>query len=132
MPAQLVVKEGMHGEHAQKSEKLKRKLTLVILLTCSLVLLLACGVLGAYQLIDFREMTVRDTTVLAEVLADEDAEALEDVGCHRDHLDVGPRLGRAPHLEVDLVELALAALLRRFAGTVDGARHPSGESPEGS
>ena len=30
----------------------------------------------------------------------------------RDHLDVGARLGRAQHLEVDLVELALAALLR--------------------
>ena len=30
----------------------------------------------------------------------------------RDHLDVGAGLGRAQHLEVDLVELALAALLR--------------------
>ena len=38
--------------------------------------------------------------------------AIEDVGRDRDHLDVGAGLGRAQHLEVDLVELALAALLR--------------------
>ena len=42
----------------------------------------------------------------------EDAQALEDVGRHRDHLDVGAGLGRAQHLEVDLMELALPALLR--------------------
>ena len=48
---------------------LKRKLTLVILLTCSSVLLLACGVLGTYQLFDFRENLVRNTSVLADVLA---------------------------------------------------------------
>jgi signal transduction histidine kinase/ActR/RegA family two-component response regulator/HAMP domain-containing protein len=48
---------------------LKQKLTLVILLTCGAVLLLACGVLAAYQLYDFRWMMVRDSTVLADVLA---------------------------------------------------------------
>lgn len=48
---------------------LKRKLTMVILLTCSTVLLLACGVLAAYQLFDFRQTMVRNTTVLADVLA---------------------------------------------------------------
>jgi predicted PurR-regulated permease PerM len=46
---------------------LKRKLTLVILLTCSCVLLLACGVLATYQLFDFRQNLVHDTTVLADV-----------------------------------------------------------------
>jgi len=48
---------------------LRRKLTLVILLTCSVVLLLACGVLAVYQVLDFRRGMVRDTTVLADVLA---------------------------------------------------------------
>mgnify|MGYP001602190784 FL=1 len=48
---------------------LKRKLTWVILLTCSMVLLLACSVLAGYRLFDFRQTMVRDTTVLADVLA---------------------------------------------------------------
>lgn len=48
---------------------LKRKLTLVILLTCSLALLCACGVLAGYQTLDFRKNMVRDTVVLADVLA---------------------------------------------------------------
>ena len=55
---------------------LKRKLTLVILLTCSCVLLLACGVLAAYQLFDFRQSLVHDTTVLADVLAQNTRAAL--------------------------------------------------------
>jgi signal transduction histidine kinase/ActR/RegA family two-component response regulator len=45
----------------------KRKLTLVILLTCSAVLLLACGILAAYQMYDFRRAMVRDMTILADV-----------------------------------------------------------------
>jgi signal transduction histidine kinase/ActR/RegA family two-component response regulator len=49
---------------------IKPKLTLVILLTCSVTLLLACGVLAAYELYDFREAMVRDTTVLADAIAE--------------------------------------------------------------
>ncbi|MDB4793601.1 ATP-binding protein [Methylacidiphilales bacterium] len=48
---------------------IRRKLTLVIFLTCSVVLVLACVALGTYQIIDFRRAMVRDTTVLANVLA---------------------------------------------------------------
>ena len=48
---------------------IRRKLTLVILLTCSVVLLLACGVLALYQVVDYRQGMVRDTTALADVLA---------------------------------------------------------------
>lgn len=55
---------------------LKRKLTLVILLTCSCVLLVACGVLATYQLFDFRQNLVHDTTVLADVLAQNTRAAL--------------------------------------------------------
>src|SRR4051812_14675661 len=47
----------------------KRKLTLVILVTCSAVLLLACGVLAVYELFDFRKTMARDMTVLADILA---------------------------------------------------------------
>jgi signal transduction histidine kinase/ActR/RegA family two-component response regulator/HAMP domain-containing protein len=48
---------------------IRRKLTMVILLTCSVVLFLACAILGAYQIFDSRQTVVRDTTVLADVLA---------------------------------------------------------------
>jgi PAS domain S-box-containing protein len=47
----------------------RRKLTLVILLTCTTVLLLACAVLAAYELITFRRTMARDMTVLADVLS---------------------------------------------------------------
>jgi hypothetical protein len=50
--------------------------------------------------------------VQLEHAAVEDAQAIKDVGRDRDHLDVGARLRRAQHLEIDLVELALAARLR--------------------
>jgi signal transduction histidine kinase/ActR/RegA family two-component response regulator/HAMP domain-containing protein len=55
---------------------LRRKLTLVILLTCSGVLLLACGVLATFQIFNFRQNMVRDTTVLADVLAENTRAAL--------------------------------------------------------
>ncbi len=55
---------------------LKRKLMLVILLTCSAVLLVACSVLAAYQLFDFRDLTVRNSTVLADVIANNTQAAL--------------------------------------------------------
>ncbi|HEY1790806.1 MAG TPA: ATP-binding protein [Verrucomicrobiae bacterium] len=47
---------------------LKRKVTLVILLTCSAVLLLACSVLAGYQLFDYRKTIVGDSSVLADVI----------------------------------------------------------------
>ena len=40
------------------------------------------------------------------------AERLQDVPAAGDHLGIGQRLGRADHLDVDLVELPVAALLR--------------------
>ena len=48
---------------------LRRKLTLVILMTCSVVLLLACGILAAYQMLDYRKMVARDLSVLAQVVS---------------------------------------------------------------
>jgi signal transduction histidine kinase/ActR/RegA family two-component response regulator len=55
----------------------KRKLTLVILLTCSAVLLLACGVLAAYQMFDFQRTMVRNMTVLADVFAKNSRAAIQ-------------------------------------------------------
>lgn len=55
---------------------IQRKLTLVILLTCSVVLLLACGLLAGYQTYNFRQNMVRSTTVLANVLANNTQAAL--------------------------------------------------------
>jgi PAS domain S-box-containing protein len=48
---------------------IKRRLTRVILLTCTVALLLACAVLAAYELFDFRRAMARDMTVVADVLA---------------------------------------------------------------
>ena len=55
---------------------LKRKLTLVILLTCSVALLLACSVLATYQVLGFRRTLARNATVLADVLAQNTCAAL--------------------------------------------------------
>src|ERR1700685_2255739 len=55
---------------------LKRKLTLVILFTCSAVLLLACVVLAAYQLFDSRRVIVGDSMVLADVIGKNSRAAL--------------------------------------------------------
>ncbi|HYC54605.1 MAG TPA: CHASE sensor domain-containing protein [Candidatus Binatia bacterium] len=66
----------------------KQKLTMVILLTCSVVLLLACAVLAGYELYDYRRAMARDTTVLADVLAKNTQAALafEDDAFARDML----------------------------------------------
>ena len=47
----------------------RRKLSLVILLTCAAVMLIACAALGAYELHDYRRSMARDITVLADILA---------------------------------------------------------------
>ena len=47
---------------------IRRKLTLVILLTCTAVLLAACASIAAYEVFDFRRAMARDTTVLADIL----------------------------------------------------------------
>jgi len=54
----------------------RRKLTLVILLICTAVLLFACGVLAAYQIYDFRRDMARNNTVLANMLAQNTQAAL--------------------------------------------------------
>src|SRR5579883_1218622 len=55
---------------------IKRRLTLVILMTCSAVLLLACGALALYQWFDFRNAMLRDITVLSDVVANNARAAL--------------------------------------------------------
>jgi signal transduction histidine kinase/ActR/RegA family two-component response regulator len=55
---------------------IKRKLNLVILMTCSLALFLACVALALYQWYDFRRTLVSDTTALADVSAKDSRAAL--------------------------------------------------------
>jgi signal transduction histidine kinase len=55
---------------------IRRRLTLIILITCSLVMLLACTVLALYEVIDFKRTAVRDATVLADIIAQNSQAAL--------------------------------------------------------
>src|SRR5689334_17328222 len=48
---------------------LGRKLTRVVLVTCSAVLLLACASLGTYEILAYRRAMARDMMVLADILA---------------------------------------------------------------
>src|ERR1700722_8309153 len=48
---------------------IRKKLSLVIVLSCSVVLLLACSILVIYQVINFRQNMALNSTVLADVLA---------------------------------------------------------------
>src|SRR5438093_13778939 len=61
---------------------------LVTLLTCTTVVLLACGVLAAYEVVDFRRATLRDMSILADVLGKNTRAALafEDRAAARDTL----------------------------------------------
>src|ERR1051325_1299084 len=55
---------------------IRRKLTLIILLTSGLALLLACAALVAAEIMSFRQSMKRDLTVLADVLANNCTAAL--------------------------------------------------------
>ncbi|HEX4342997.1 MAG TPA: CHASE sensor domain-containing protein, partial [Verrucomicrobiae bacterium] len=55
---------------------IRRKLTLVILITCSIVLLLACAALAIFEILDFRNTSARTMTVLADVSARNSTAAL--------------------------------------------------------
>lgn len=66
---------------------IRRKLTFIIVVTSSIVLLLACGAMVSYDLVTFRQAMVRDVATLADViggnctaaLAFRDPKAAEDV-----------------------------------------------------
>ncbi|MBA2482511.1 MAG: HAMP domain-containing protein [Planctomycetes bacterium] len=55
---------------------IRRRLTLLILVTCSTVLLIACAALAVFEILDFRHAAVRDATVLADILAENTHAAL--------------------------------------------------------
>lgn len=55
---------------------IRQKLMLVIMLTCGAVLLLASGLLGIYQIYKFRETVIRNSTVTADILAENTQAAL--------------------------------------------------------
>lgn len=52
-----------------RDRPIRQKLTLVILVTCSAALLLACTLLAIYQIIEYRKLLVSDATALADVLS---------------------------------------------------------------
>jgi signal transduction histidine kinase/ActR/RegA family two-component response regulator len=58
------------------------------LMTCSVVLLLACGILAVYQMLDYRKMVARDMSILAEVVSQNTRAALafDDQTKARDNL----------------------------------------------
>jgi signal transduction histidine kinase/ActR/RegA family two-component response regulator/HAMP domain-containing protein len=93
---------------------------MVILLTCSAVLLLACGVLAAFQMFDFRQTMVRNTNILADVLAQNTRAALafqDDSAAQQILL----ALGSEPHV--------LAARLYDVKGNVFADyRRPGGQA----
>ena len=53
---------------AFQNTSIKRKLTLIIMLTSTVALLLACGAFVAYEMITFRRGMVRDLFTLAEII----------------------------------------------------------------
>jgi PAS domain S-box-containing protein len=59
-----------------KNLPVKRKLTLVMVATCSAALLLSCTALAVYEYFDFRRTLVRDLTILADVLGQNSRAAL--------------------------------------------------------
>src|SRR5579859_1845276 len=59
-----------------KNLPIRRKLTMAVLVTCSVALLTACGVLAAFELYEYRQALLRDMTVLAKVLANNSRAAL--------------------------------------------------------
>ena len=60
------------------------------------------------------------------------AERLEDVGAQGDDLDIGHRLARPRQLDADLVELALAALLRPLVAEHRARRRRASAAGPGS
>ena len=81
---------------------LRRKLTLVIVGTCSVVLLAACLALATYELIDYRRGMVRDATLLADILgANTRASLIFDDG------EAATGLLRALHAEPHIVAARL-------------------------
>ena len=52
----------------QQDLPIRKKLTRIILLTCTIVLMMACASLAVYEVFDFRQAIARDTAVLADIL----------------------------------------------------------------
>jgi signal transduction histidine kinase/ActR/RegA family two-component response regulator/HAMP domain-containing protein len=100
---------------------IRRKLTWIILVICGLVMLMAASAIAIFEVYDFRRALVRDTTVLADVVATNVSGTLafDDV-----------ELGRAALGALRSEENVLAAALYKTGGGMfvdyrrDGAKHP--------
>ena len=109
---------------------LKRKLTLVILLACSTALLLACSALAAYQLFDSRQITLRNATVLADVIAKNTQAALafQDENSARQTLMA---LQAEPGVSAAALYTTSGSLFATYTGTGSNINFPARPAADG-
>src|SRR6266478_1112788 len=60
-----------------QNTSLRRKQTLIIMLTSTIVLLLACAAFSIYEVINFRKSMVQHLETLAEIVGDNTSAALD-------------------------------------------------------
>ena len=92
----------------------RRKLTVAILSVCAVVLLLACAVLAAFEVFDFRRAIVRDSMVMADVVGKNTRAALafQDAETATEFLAA---LQSAPHVDAATLYSADGKLFARYA-----------------
>src|SRR5437867_5072214 len=83
----------------------KRKLTLIVLAACSVILLLACVGLFAFQSFLFKKTFARDLTVLVRVVADNSTGAVS-FGDKKAAQEILSALIAQPHIVSARIELA--------------------------
>jgi PAS domain S-box-containing protein len=97
----------------------KRKLTLIVLSSCSVILLLACAGMFAFHLVLLRKAFVRDLDALAKVVADNCAGAVS-FGDKRVAKEILAALTAHPHVLSARIELADG---RELARSTENAGH---------
>jgi signal transduction histidine kinase/ActR/RegA family two-component response regulator len=107
---------------------IKRKLTLIMLFACTIVLLLAGGVLAGYEFFDFRRMMARDLTVLADALAKSSQAALafQDENAARGNLMA---LGAEPYVSAACLYTTTGQVFADYERSGVSAHFPS-QPPE--
>ncbi len=83
----------------------KRKVTFIVLTTCSVILLLACAGLFAFQLVLFKKTFARDLATLVRVVADNSTGAVS-FGDKKAAAEILSTLTAQPHIASAQIELA--------------------------
>jgi signal transduction histidine kinase len=109
---------------------IRRKLTVVILVVCAVVLLLACVVLATFELIEFRQAIVRDSTVMADVLGKNTraAVAFQDEDAATEFLAA---LQSAPHVVAATLYTQDGKLFARYSRQAREVAVPDVAGPDG-